>query len=234
MCDHLRDKQRKITGEVNFGHRASFDNKAWLALLLSFMLFSCSSSEEVVIEKAPESVSKHVYDQGNRPKSQIKLHPSVEANTHWEFNFVPEIQVRRTRLERNGEEFIALVKVEKVKIDLALPIDVWLPESASEKVIAHEEGHIALCKHFYKDAGFSARQAANALLGREFSGHGKSESECTKNAIEAASAVLSEAYQERIVLPAHRASATYDELTAHGQNSMSEAEAIELSKKAAH
>lgn len=233
MCDHLQDKHGSMTCEVKCGRRARYDIRAWLTLLISLMLSSCSSPERIVIVKAPELVSKHVYDQGSRPASQIKLHPSVEANTHWEFNFIPEIQVTQTRLERNGDEFIAGVRVERVKIELALPIDVWLPESASKKVTAHEEGHIALCKHFYKDAGLAARQSAINLCDKEFSGHGKSESECTKNAIAAASSILSKGYQERVVLPTHRASAIYDELTAHGQNSLPEAKAIELSIKAA-
>ncbi|MBA3993964.1 MAG: hypothetical protein C0469_10590, partial [Cyanobacteria bacterium DS2.3.42] len=201
MRDQRQDNPQKTEGEVKLKLRAAFDNKLWITFLLSLTLLSSCSSEEVIVDKAPELVNKHIYDKDNRPKSEIKRHPSVEANTHWEFSFVPEVQVKNNKLERRGNEFVASVKVERVKIDLALPIDMWLPESASEKVIAHEEGHIAICKHFYKDADYAAREHANALLGRVFSGHGQDESECVRNAMEAISTVLSEAYQKRVIQP---------------------------------
>jgi len=233
MSEQLQDNRRKTVSEIKFKPRAVFDNKLWMALLLSLIFLSSCSSQRVIVDKAPEVVNKHIYDKDNRPKSEIKLHPSVEANTHWEFSFIPEIQGTSTGMERRGNEFVASMKVDRVKIDLALPIDVWLPESASEKVIAHEEGHISICKHFYKDADYAARELANELLGREFSGHGQNENECLRNATDAISTALSEAYQKKIIQPANRVSASYDKLTDHGQNSLPEKTAIELSIKAA-
>lgn len=202
--------------------------------LLALALCACAGPQRVIVEKAPEALARHVYDRGARPQSQVKLHPSVEANTHWEFQFVPEIQVLKTKLEQNKDDMVATVRVKNVKIELALPIDMWLPESASEKVIAHENGHIEICKHFYKNADLVAHKSASAICDREFSGRGEDESACVRSAIEAASSILSNDYQTKIVLPAHRASAIYDKLTMHGQNSMETARAIEQSIKEAN
>lgn len=56
------------------------------------------------------------------------------------------------------------VRVQKVKIDRSLPIDLWLPESASQRVVAREEGHVSICRHFYALAGQHARDCASRLI----------------------------------------------------------------------
>lgn len=194
--------------------------------LLCLLCGGCNHSQDVVIRKVNESVERHFYDKDNRPEEEVERHPSVEANTHWEFEFVPEIRVQRVNLQQKAGEYISTFRVKKVEIALSLPIRVWLPESASQKVIDHEDGHVAICKHFYKDAEKQARSAAEKIIGCEFSGVGKSENESMQKGMEAASFALVKPYQDSVIQPANRASALYDALTMHGQASVAPEAAV--------
>lgn len=180
-------------------------------------VLSCSSNNAVVVKMSDVSIEKRIYDENNRPDDKVSSHPSVEANTHWDFEFIPEIGFERTSLKEHGNEFVSVVLVKKVEITLALPIQIWLPASATEKVIAHEGGHVEICRHFYSSAEKCARAAAETIVNREFSGCGATESESMRIAVESAGAALATPYRNSVILPANRASSIYDELTKHGQ-----------------
>lgn len=193
----------------------------WCMYIVSVpLLAGCSTFGAIEIKKGRESIEKRVYDKDNRPDDQVAEHPSVEANTHWDFEFVPEIGIERTKLQKKDSKFTTEVCVKKVRIDLRLPIRVWLPESASPKVIAHENGHVAICRHFYEDAENQAYIASKAILETKFSGCGETESESMQKALEAASLKLVAPFRNAVILPANRASAIYDDLTNHGQADM--------------
>lgn len=197
-----------------------------VSFLLLTLIAGCSSTSAIELKKATLSIKKLVYDKDNRPPERVAQHPSVEANTHWDFEFVPEIVVKKTKLEKTENQFTSFVCVKKVKIDLRLPVQVWLPESASAKVIAHEDGHVAICRHYYDQAEAQAYRAAQGILERTFSGTGESERESMQKALEAASVALVTPYQNAVVLPANRASAIYDKLTNHGQASVAAQRAV--------
>jgi hypothetical protein len=200
---------------------------AMFFLSVAVSLSACNSASSVVtVRKSEPVIQKHAYDKNNRLPEEIEKHPSVEANTHWDFQCVPEVIVERKKLEPRSPGFAATVLVQNVSVDVKLPIDVWLPEGASERVAAHEEGHISICKHFYKYADTVANQCANEVLGHVFEGAGKDENEATQRAMEAASSALVACYHRKIIEPANRASAAYDRLTSHGQNSAPIDEAI--------
>lgn len=186
-------------------------------ILPVFFTSACSASKEIVVKRAKESIERHTYDQGNRPESRVASHPSDEANTHWEFEFVPEIGVERISLTRANNQFVSVVRVKRVEVQLGLPIQVWLPASVTPKVSAHEGGHIEICRYFYSDAERSAHLAAEGIFNREFSGTGSTETESMQNAVESAGAALAAPFRNSVVLPASRASAIYDDLTKHGQ-----------------
>jgi len=182
-------------------------------------LFSgCSEKREIVVNKSPISIDRRIYDIDNRPDEQVARHPSVEANTHWDFGFVPQIRVQRVKLIEQGGRFTSLVKVRKVELDLSLLVKIWLPESASSRVVEHEDGHVAICKHFYSNAEKQAFKAAEGVLGREFLGSGETENESMDKAVESASAALAAPFRNAVIIPASNASSIYDALTKHGQS----------------
>ena len=98
---------------------------------------SVQKGEPVSVHKGEPVIEKHVYDKDNRPTQEIGKHPSVEANTHWDFQIIPEITVERKEVKPNKQGLSATVMVKTVSIELKLPIEMWLPASAAERVIAH-------------------------------------------------------------------------------------------------
>ena len=200
---------------------------ATVCLAAVALLAACNSSAVVSVNKSEPSIQKHAYDKDNRPPKEVGKHPSVEANTHWDYRIVPEITVDRKKLETNAQGFQATVIVKSISVELSLPIEMWVPEGVSERVIAHEEGHIRICKHFYADAEKVALECAKSTIGHTFEGAGKDENEATQRAIEFAGSELCACYQRKIIAPTNRASATYDRLTSHGQNSTPIEEAVD-------
>lgn len=216
LCFRKNEQDRTLSGEKLSIH--------WLILgwcMLCCILFAgCSAKREIVVNKSPISIDRRIYDIDNRPDEQVAKHPSVEANTHWDFGFVPQIRVQRIKLSKQGGKFTSLVKVRKVELDLSLLVKIWLPESASSRVVQHEDGHVAICKHFYSDAEKQAFKAAEEVLGREFLGSGGTENESMEKALESASAVLAAPFRNAVIIPTSRASSVYDALTKHGQSDM--------------
>lgn len=200
---------------------------ATVCLFATALLGACNSVAPVSVHKSDLSIEKHAYDKDNRPPQEIGKHPSVEANTHWDYRISPEVTVERSKLEKNAQGFQATVLVKSISVELALPIEMWVPEAVAERVIAHEEGHIRICKHFYSVAENVARECAMSTIGHTYDGVGKDETEATQRAIEFASSELCTCYQRKIIEPTNRASAIYDRLTSHGQNSTPIGEAVE-------
>jgi hypothetical protein len=198
-----------------------------VCLAAAAVLSACNSAAPVSVHKSEPSIKKHAYDKDNRPAQEVGKHPSVEANTHWDYRIIPEITVQRTQLKPNAQGFEATVLVKSISVELALPIEMWVPEGVSDRVVAHEEGHIRICKHFYADAQNVALECANSAIGHTYEGVGKDANEATERAIEFASSELCACYQRKIIEPTNRASATYDSLTNHGQNSTDITEAVD-------
>lgn len=197
------------------------------ACLAAALLPACNSVAPVSVRKSEPVIQKRAYDKDNRLPKEVGKHPSVEANTHWDYRITPEVTVERKKSVPNAQGFQATVLVKSISVELALPIEMWVPEGVSERVIAHEEGHIRICKHFYSDAENVARECADFTIGHAYEGVGKDENEAIQRAIELATSELCTCYQRKIIEPTNRASATYDRLTSHGQNSMPIGEAVE-------
>jgi hypothetical protein len=151
----------------------------------------------------------------------------MNPNTCWQFRFTPIVAVTKTKGIKDANWYSSTVKVKHVTVEVSLPFDMWLPEDPADQVVEHEDGHVRICKHYYRDAAHLARKCALHVLGREFTGEAKDEKTAEKLAINAAGGELYACYQEKIVNPATRASEAYDKLTAKGADQLSVSDAIE-------
>ncbi len=149
------------------------------------------------------------------------------TNTCWDFTFEPHVAAVRTKTIKEANWYTVMVKVKHVAVNLALPFDMWLPEKASDDVVEHEDGHVRICKHFYREAAHQARKCALHVLDRQFSGEAKDEETAIKLATDAAAAEVAACYKEKVVAPANRASEAYDRLMADKANQISVSDAIE-------
>lgn len=196
-------------------------------MVLPTVLSGCVDSKAVTVHR--EKLFAQKFDsklEGHRKKDRHH-HCLVNANTCWDFTFDPHVAVVRTKTIKEAKWYTVTVKVKHVAVYLALPFDMWLPENASEEVVAHEDAHVRICKRFYRDAAHQARKCALHILDRQFCGEAKDEETAIKLATAAAAAEVEKCYDEKIVEPAVRASEAFDRLTADKKNQLAVPEAIE-------
>src|SRR5690606_32643719 len=93
-------------------------------------------------------------------------------------------------------------------------------------LLAHENGHSAICEYYYQNADFVAQEVAEPLLGRTFTGRGASRKAAEAAATQQAITALVNEYMNRTRVRASAASRRYDRLTAHGTRPISEGDAI--------
>ncbi|MCC7529633.1 MAG: hypothetical protein IT342_14000 [Candidatus Melainabacteria bacterium] len=210
---------------------------------MPILLTACVDTSAITIRKEKLFAQKHILGAKNNPLPEEKGSPqqdgknspipdgrhhcALDSNTCWQFRFTPIVAVTRTKGIKDANWYSSTVKVKHVTIEVALPFDMWLPENPPDQVVEHEDGHVRICKHYYRDAAHLARKCALHILGREFTGEAKDEKTAEKVAIDAAGGELYACYQEKVVNPATRASEAYDKLTARGANQMPAPEAVE-------
>jgi hypothetical protein len=211
--------------------------------VLTTVLTGCVDSQSVTVRKEKMYPQKHTLDDASLTKAGAGAEAKAEAeavakaeNAHrcarnphtcWEFRINPTIAVTKTKAIKEAHWHSTTVKVKHVTVELSLPFDMWLPKNASDDLVAHEDGHVFICRRFYREAAHQARKCALHLIGREFIGEAKDEATAEKIAINAVANELSSCYSEKIVQRADRASDTFDKLTAHGPDQLPVPDAIE-------
>lgn len=196
-------------------------------LLLPVVLTGCVDSRAVTVRRTKLFAHKHNVKTEMHPKTPGEFHCAANQNTFWDFKFIPTLAVEKTKMIKEDNWYSITVKVKHVTVETSLPFDMWLPENASDSVIAHEDGHVRICKRFYRDAAHQARKCGLHILGREFVGEAKDEDTALKLAINAANSEMLQYYRAKIVEPADRASAAYDKLMADKSTKLSVDDAIE-------
>lgn len=199
----------------------------FVCLLLPVFIAGCVDSRAVTVRRTKLFAHKHDLKTETRPKTPGEFHCSANENTFWDFKFVPTLAVEKTKMIKEEHWYSVTAKVKQITVEVSVPFDMWLPENASASVIAHEDGHIRICRHFFRDAAHQARKCALHVLGREFTGEAKDEEAAMKLAMDAAGKEMRHCYREKIVDPAARASAIYDKLMSDDSKKMTVDAAIE-------
>lgn len=197
------------------------------SLLAPILLAACVDSSAVTIRKEKMYPQKHTIGDDEAPKQGGGHHCETNTNTSWDFHFTPVIAVTKVKAIKEAHWYSTTVKVKCVTAQMSLPFNIWAPKDPSDEFVAHQDGHVRICRLFYRDAAHQARKCALHVIGREYTGEAKDEATAEKLAIHAVAEEITRCYRERIVEPATRASEAYDKLTAKGPNQMSVPDAIE-------
>ena len=184
----------------------------FLLVLMSAAMAGCSQSP-VSIEKFSPSIKTEFFDKGARPPEANTPDHNDCANTHWHFGFFPEIGWELVKRERSSEGENVVIKIKSAKLTLKLDITMWLPEKASQDVIAHEKGHAAICLDAYKQAEKVAQDAANSMIGQKVEAHGPDYESTLKSALTNVYQDLARKYREETLDKANVTSAFYDKIT---------------------
>lgn len=203
-----------------------------IALAMLLLLFVANTARaEIKVEKKPPVVEYNTFDPANPPAAMPKLAEGEEAITWTEFGCNAGLSVQMTqRVFPDKDRTVLTYRVQRVTTTLTLKIVVWLPEGASDKLKAHEEGHRKIAERAYEGAEAAAKAAAAKVDGRRVAGEGPSIDVAEKKAnaqIAELNDKLAVAYREAISDAAQRTQDIYDELTDHGRKATpTEAEAI--------
>jgi hypothetical protein len=173
------------------------------------------------VEAAPPIVDYDCYSMaGTRP---AHLRPKALANTRCTFNCDPQITWHPiSRKAEHGFKW----RIAEVKFALSLPIKITLPEGATARTKAHEEGHRKIHEHFYAKYTDVARQLGEALRERDFISFESKLSKVEEKLTVQAKGIIQVSYYQQAIEPSRRANNYYDEITENGRNGTDPNEAV--------
>ncbi len=214
------------------GVRSPLRKHILLWVLLGIVLFAGLSSRHqsalpaarqapsLTIDKRPVSFAMHTFDPAAPPADMPPLAAWEEAEC--DSNFVSNANVKgRTEIldAMNG-----VVTMTELKMTLQLTLNIWVPEGATEHVIEHEQGHRQIAEHYYQTADKVAEQIAAAYLGKQVSASGADLNAKINELLQQMGAEITAEYSQR--LNPDLAQNRYDDITDHGRNEVSAAEAV--------
>src|SRR3954454_19016541 len=185
--------------------------RAVLTVLVLFAL-ARSAAAEVKVERKPPVVERKTFDRANPPKEMPELHGGELAQTVSQYDCVMGVSTEMTQRMLPKNRALVTYSVRRVTASLSLKITIWLPEGASEKLKAHEEGHREIAERAYQNGEPLARKAANRIDGRRVAGEGDTldKAEAIANAkVKGLSDEFTKAYREALVIPANRVQNLY-------------------------
>jgi len=197
------------------------------AILLLFLI-PASASAAVSVRKSAPSVHYRTFDPAKPPTEIAKGVPSEGAVTVCGFGFSAEPKYNVVSSERDADgTWTAVVAVSDVAVYVRLSIVVWTPKGVSPKLKAHEEGHRKLDEIMYKKLADDAAQAAGAEMdGHQFTGTGTTVSKAEANAIQTVFQQAGHDYLAQTSAINDQINKTFDVITAHGTNDVSESQAM--------
>jgi len=123
------------------------------------------------------------------------------------------------RPQPNGKCQQSIV-IQGVNLTLGLKITVWLPDDATDKLKAHEEGHVQMTEKVYAERADKAAKAAGAIIdGRRMTAEADNCDDVDKALEEIYAQANKKVYNAYLPLTADvsaRAGEIYDDLTRHG------------------
>lgn len=201
-------------------------------LALVFLLLLCaaaSASDAVQLRIAEPQVVRRTFERSNPPQDMPKLNHGEEGLTVSDFSIATQARLQILDEAPDGFVIQSRVKVHSITVDTALKITIWLPKKPKADLVAHEEAHRELSEYFYGDARRVAEDLAQPLIGRVFTGRGKTAAEARQAAIQKAVDGLSADFLAAVEGKASRANKRFDEITDHGRRDI----AIEKAKRQA-
>jgi hypothetical protein len=190
---------------------------------VAVLLMLCSPLlAEVKITATPAAVKSKTFNPKKPPAEMPPLKGDEAAVTQSKFACVAQLDVEISQV--GNEKPIA--KIAGVEATLKLDVVEWLPNNASRKIKAHEDGHCKISEMYYAKAEQVARDLAEKYVGRAIDLPGI-DAEENKPIIQRVANEFCQEYLGKIEQPSEKAQESYDKITDHGRNNVPEATAIE-------
>jgi len=190
-----------------------------LGLMVGFTHGATAESvpEGVVIKISPPKITRRTFDPQNPPKEMPKLTPPEVGTCVYSFGCTTEVVLRGV----TGK----FARLSGVEVSTRLSITLWTPEVGPPKILAHEEGHRAICEIYYRDADLIARELAERQIGRQIPVKIRDKDVAQAELRKIQDAIIAEFMRETANRCDH-AQARYDAITQHSVDPIPESEAI--------
>ena len=173
------------------------------------MLVTVIRGTPIEVNASEPEVQQVLFDP-EKPPSNIDFDEA--AKTDWQYSNSTDFSYEFDRKEQFGDRWVVKLRPVSVRVNLALKIVEFLPKGAPETLLAHEQGHVDICKRIYGRAADGAREAARSAIGRSFGGEGATLDEACADAISDATDKIDEIYRLNTVVYTNDVSEIYDYL----------------------
>lgn len=187
------------------------------------------TSDKISVLQEPASITVRYWDKHDW--EQPRGDPA--AWTYWAFQCRPHFSVHPKASKKDPEKpNVYLFEVEKVSIELSLPMNIWLPYFPPPWLREHEDGHTLICKRVYDSSALVALECARKLINKEIAVTTSDHFDAEHLAEMEVQRLFAIDYRERSSDVANKINQIYDRLTDHGRKTgVKREEAIEAAFK---
>jgi hypothetical protein len=171
----------------------------------------CSLSS-VIVEKSPATVER-LLKQATFSNPKVQNNFDSTARTTWYFACKPSFDYDVVSESTSGGQTTAILLIRRVQMQISLPIQVRAAKNAPPDLLAHENGHVRICHIIYTDADRLARESAQKVIGRQFTGVGIDSEAARQKALDAAGEQICSAYRQGTVERVNDISDLYDQIS---------------------
>jgi hypothetical protein len=197
------------------------------AVIVAVLLWRSSSSHQQsggasvpTIIKQPENFANRTFDPASPPSDIPPFAPDELAVC--DSDFLSDAHVAGEAHETDSTH--AIVTVTGVTVNLQLNVTIWVPNTASQHVLDHEQGHREISEHFYMAADKIAAKIAAPYLGRKFEISGADLNvELSKSLREMGAEITAQYGRE---LNPNPTQLRYDTITDHSRNDVTAKDAV--------
>jgi hypothetical protein len=192
---------------------------AWNAFFTFLPIFASAVSPclgDVTVEQKPVVVERRTFDPVHRPAEMPPLKAGEAAVTESRFDCSADLSYRVSDRNPTAGGCTTTLRVESVHLTLTLKILIWLPTSAPQKLVAHEEGHSRIDQRIYEEAKTLAETEGRSTDGQLISA---SAADCTaaeNKATQSAADEICKRYLQAVGQRTQRINQHYDSITSHG------------------
>jgi hypothetical protein len=172
------------------------------------------------IEKQPVTLAIHTFDPAAPPADMPPLAEGEEAECDSNFVSNASLKAQPERIDAMH----AVVTVTDVTVTLQLKVNIWVPKSATQHVMEHEQGHQQISEHYYQTADKVAEQIAAPYLNKQVSVSGADLDAEVNKLLQEMGADITAEYNQR--LNPNPAQQRFDDITDHSRNGVSASYAV--------
>lgn len=176
-----------------------------------------ATTPSVTVKIEPAEITRRAFDPRNPPAEMPRLTPPEVGTCVYSFSCTSETEIRGGR----GRP----ARVTSIGVTTHLKITLWAPAAGPPKILAHEEGHRAICEVYYGPAESIARQLALREVGQMLHASVDHRS-AAQGELKAIQSHILAAFLEATATRCDVAQKRFDALTDHSRNPISESTAI--------